>query len=120
MSGHVIETFHLIIEWATLGIEILAVGVIVSAVLFIAVSRGTLRYLFELGKEGAYESYKHQLGKGLLVGLDLLVAADVIRTVALDETVSSVAALGLLVLVRTFLSWSFSVEIRGRWPWQPP
>ena len=114
VSGHVIETFHLIVEWAALGIEVLAVAVIVAGIAILAVRRGTVRYLFELEKEGAYESYKHQLGKALLLGLDLLVAADIIRTVALEATMKNVAVLGLLVLVRTFLSWS----ILERWPWQ--
>ena len=67
---------------------------------------------------GAYESYKHQLGKALLLGLELLVAADVVRTVALEPTVNNLVVLALLVFVRTFLSWAMSVEIEGRWPWQ--
>jgi uncharacterized membrane protein len=54
----------------------------------------------------------------LLLGLELLVAADVVRTVALEPTLNNVAILGLLVVVRTFLSWSMSVEVEGRWPWQ--
>ena len=54
------------------------------------------------------------------MGLDLLVAADVIRTVTLDATLGSVAALGLLVIVRIVLTWSLMVELDGRWPWQPP
>ena len=66
----------------------------------------------------AYESYKHQLGKTLLLGLEFLVAADVVRTVALEPTLTNVAVLGLLVVIRTFLSWSLTVEIEGRWPWQ--
>jgi uncharacterized membrane protein len=115
---HVIETFHLIIEWAALVIELLAVTVIVSAVVIVAVQRGTVRYIFQLGDKGGSESYKHQLGKSLLVGLELLVAADVIRTVALEPTVKDVAVLGLLVAVRTFLSWSLSAEIDRRWSWQ--
>ena len=53
------------------------------------------------------------------MALELLVAADVVQTVVLEFTLSNVAALGLLVLVRTFLSWSLVVEIEGRWPWQP-
>ena len=53
-----------------------------------------------------YESYKHQLGKTLLLGLEFLVAADVVRTVALEPTLTNVAVLGLLVVIRTFLSWS--------------
>jgi uncharacterized membrane protein len=54
----------------------------------------------------------------LLIGLEVLVAADIVRTVALDPTLESVAVLGLLVLIRTFLSWSVVVEIDHRWPWQ--
>jgi uncharacterized membrane protein len=115
---HVIETFHLIIEWAALVIELLAVTVIVSAVVIVGMQRGTVRYLFQLGDKGGTENYKHQLGKSLLVGLELLVAADVIRTVALEPTVNNVAVLGLLVAVRTILSWSLSAEIDRRWSWQ--
>jgi len=59
-----------------------------------------------------------RLGKALLLGLEILVAADIVRTVALEATLVSILALGLLVLVRTFLSWSLTVEIEGRWPWQ--
>jgi uncharacterized membrane protein len=53
------------------------------------------------------------------LALELLVAADVVQTVILEFTLVNVAALGVLVLVRTFLSWSLVVEIEGRWPWQP-
>lgn len=101
-----------------MGIELLAVSVIVGGTVLLAVQRGTVRYLFELEKEGAYEGYKHQLGKSLLLGMELLVAADVVRTVALEPTLANVALLGLLVIVRTFMSWSMSVEIEGHWPWQ--
>lgn len=117
-SGHVIETFHLIVEWAAFGIELLAVAVIVGAVIIMALRRGTVRYLFQLGKSGAYENYRNLLGRALLLGLDLMVAADVVRTVTFEATVKNVAVLGLLVLVRTLLSWAMSVEIEGCWPWQ--
>ena len=60
---------------------------------------------------------KVHLGKALLLGLEILVAADIIRTVALEATLESVCILGLLVLIRTFLSWALVVEIEGRWPW---
>ena len=66
----------------------------------------------------AFTQYKHGLGKALLLALELLVAADVVQTVVLEFTLANVAALGVLVLVRTFLSWSLVVEIEGRWPWQ--
>jgi uncharacterized membrane protein len=97
--------------------ELLAVAVIVVAVLVLAVKRGTVRYIFQVHAPGEYESYKHQLGIALLLGLELLVAADVVRTVALEPSWNNVAVLGLLVLIRTFLSWSLTVEIQGRWPW---
>ena len=83
----------------------------------------TLRYLyFMLVRRGrgaaAFTQYKHGLGKALLLALELLVAADVVQTVVLEFTLANVTALGVLVLVRTFLSWSLVVEIEGRWPWQ--
>jgi uncharacterized membrane protein len=58
------------------------------------------------------------MGRGLLVGLDILIAADIIATVTLEATVENIAALGLLVAIRTFLSWAIFLEIEERWPWQ--
>lgn len=107
-----------VFEWAALVIEVLGAGIIVAGVIKVAITRGTVRYLFQLGQPGAYESYKHQLGKTLLLGLEFLVAGDVVRTVALEPTLNNVAVLGLLVVIRPFLSWSLTVEIEGRWPWQ--
>lgn len=117
-NEHLIETVRTAIEWAALGIEILGAVVIVTGVLRVAITRGTVRFLMKLDDPGAYESYKHQMGRSLLLGLEFLVAGDVVRTVALEPTLVNVAVLGLLVLVRTFLSWSLTVEIEGRWPWQ--
>jgi uncharacterized membrane protein len=119
MSGSAVVAFvREVIEWAALAIEILGAAVIVAGVARVAITRGTVRYLFQLDRPGAYESYKHQMGRSLLLGLEFLVAGDVVRTVALEPTLVNVAVLGLLVLVRTFLSWSLAVEIEGRWPWQ--
>jgi uncharacterized membrane protein len=121
MTGAEVEgTVRDVIGWAALVIEITGAAVIVAGVIKVAVTRGTVRYLLKLEKPGAYESYKHQLGKSLLLGLEFLVAGDVVRTVALDPTLDHVAVLGLLVLIRTFLSWSLAVEIERRWPWQAP
>lgn len=105
-----------VIEIAALAIEILAVAVILTAIV-----HGTARYLLprnRIGPGKAYSSYRVQLGKALLIGLELLVAADIVRTVVLNPTLNSVAVLGFLVLIRTFLSWSLVVEIEGRWPWK--
>jgi len=117
-ANEIIEVLHKVIEWAALVIELLAVAVIVAVVLMLAVKRGTVRYIFQVHATGEFENYKHQLGKALLLGLELLVAADVVRTVALEPTLKNVAVLGLLVLIRTFLSWSLTIEMEGRWPWQ--
>ncbi len=119
MSHQGLETIRVIFEWTAVGIEVLAVAVIVAGVVILGVRRDTVRDLFAIGKEGTYEHYRHLLAKRLLLGLDLLVAADVIRTVALEATLRNVAVLGLMVLVRTFLSWSLYVEMKERWPWQP-
>ena len=117
-NEHLVETVRAAIEWAALGIEILGAVVIVAGVLRVAVMRGTVRFLLKLEEPGAYGSYKQQMGRSLLLGLEFLVAGDVVRTVALEPTLINVSVLGLLVLVRTFLSWSLAVEIEGHWPWQ--
>ncbi|HOM12728.1 MAG TPA: DUF1622 domain-containing protein [Rubrivivax sp.] len=117
-SEHLIAILRETIEWAALGIEMLGAVVIVAGVLRVAITRGTVRFLLKLDEPGAYESYKHQIGRSLLLGLEFLVAGDVVRTVALEPTLVNVAVLGLLVLVRTFLSWTLTVEIEGRSPWQ--
>jgi len=106
------------INIASLAIEALAVALIV-----VGVFAGSARFLyFLLWKRTAtdtnYTEYKQGVARWMLLGLEILVAADVIRTVALSATLENVATLGLLVLVRTFLSWSLAVEIEGRWPWQ--
>jgi len=103
------------IEFAAQGIEALAVAVMVFFIII-----GTTRWIFHSLKkiEGGYERYRVVLGKTLLVGLELMVAADIIRTVALDLTLSSITLLGGIVIVRTFLGWTLSMEVEGRWPWQ--
>jgi uncharacterized membrane protein len=70
------------------------------------------------GQSGVYHKSRNELGRAILLGLELLVAADIIRTVAIAPTLESVAVLAAIVLVRTFLSFSLEVELSGRWPWQ--
>src|SRR5271163_2377769 len=103
------------IEMSSAGIQDLAVVIIVVSSVF-----GTLRFVVQLTTRvpDPYPAYKKLLGRSLLLSLEFLIAADVIRTILLDETVRSIGILGGLVLVRTFLSWSVVVEIEGHWPWQ--
>ena len=69
-------------------------------------------------REQIVPAFRRTLGRSILTGLELLVAADIIRTVAVEPTLQSVLVLGLIVVIRTFLSMSLQVEIEGRWPWQ--
>lgn len=66
----------------------------------------------------AYRQLRKGLGRAILVGLELFVAGDIIRTVTIQPTFQSVGVLGLIVAVRTFLSWSLEVEVNGQWPWR--
>lgn len=70
------------------------------------------------GQRDIVSGFRGTLGRSILTGLELLVAADIIRTVAVDPTLESVLVLGLIVIIRTFLSFSLEVEIEGQWPWQ--
>ena len=65
-----------------------------------------------------YMAYRQNLGRAILLGLELLVAGDIIKTVAVAPTLQNMAVLGAIVLIRTFLSFSLELEINGRWPWQ--
>jgi uncharacterized membrane protein len=107
------------IEFAIRAIEGLAVAIIALSVLVFSLRFAYYRLVCRGRSAEAFTQYKHGLGKALLLALELLVAADVVRTVVLAFTLSNVVALGVLVLVRTFLSWSLVVEIEGRWPWRP-
>ena len=108
-------------EWVEVGafaIEALAVFLIIG---FIAVATVVWVYKFVATSDrrvDEYERYRRRLARSLLVGLEILVAADIVRTVALQPGRDTVLELGLLVVIRTFLSWSIVVEIEGRWPWQ--
>jgi len=96
------------------GIELLAVAIILAGV-----AGGTMRFFFHWTNYQAYNQYKETLDKALLLGLNVLVAADIVRTVALDPRITNLLGLGLLVLIRTFVSWSLLIELEERWPWQP-
>ena len=99
-------------EW----IELVAVFCIAIVVVAAFVIAG--REAFTGSFNEAFHVFKRVIAIGLLAGLDLLIAADIIRTVTLELSIENIAALGLLVLVRTFLSWTLLLEAEGRWPWQ--
>jgi uncharacterized membrane protein len=94
------------------GIGIIAIGAFGTFLVFvIAFARGADR-------DQAIAAFRSNLGRAILLGLEFLVAADIINTVAVTPTLLSVAVLAGIVIIRTFLSFSLEVEIEGRWPWQ--
>jgi uncharacterized membrane protein len=119
-DGNAEATYQMWIGIGASAIEALAVALIVGYILIATFGwliRSILQRQFTLEH---YKTVRATLGRAMLLGLEILVAADVVRTVALAPTLINFAALGLLVVVRTFLSWSIILEIEGRWPWQPP
>jgi uncharacterized membrane protein len=107
--------FQQSVEFVGKGIDAVGVAVIVIGALAATVIAATR---LARGSEAVYRPYRQQLGRSILLGLEFLVAADIIRTVAVKPTFTSVGVLALIVLIRTFLSFSLELEITGRWPWQ--
>jgi uncharacterized membrane protein len=99
------------------GVEIIGIVTLVMG-LAAALVRAGLGLTGGQGMEEAYRIVRTVFGRSILLGLEFLVAADIIRTVAVQPSLENVAVLGLIVLIRTFLSFSLEVEIDGRWPWQ--
>ena len=106
--GEIISTVGEVID--LLGVVAIVLGV--SYAVVDAALRGARRI------HPIYTRFRRVLGRAILLGLELLVAADIIKTVAVTPTLDSVVVLAIIVLIRTFLSWSLELEISGRWPWQ--
>lgn len=94
-----------------LGAAVILLGVLVATAIFV---RDLLRGPYP----EAYNRLRANLGRGILLGLELLVGADIISTISAPLTLSSVGLLGLVVLIRTFLAFALETEIEGRWPWR--
>ena len=107
---HPVEYIGSVFE--AVGVALLVLGAAIAVVRYVAV---VIRHRNMIA---AYRGLRRNLGAAILLGLEFLVAADIIRTVAVSPTLQSVIVLGLIVLVRTFLSWSLEVEIDGEWPWR--
>jgi uncharacterized membrane protein len=111
---HIIEAVGRYMDFA--GVAVMVIGAVVSIPMAL---RGYQPRRLPAGSEKltVYRSYRQLLGRSILLGLELLVAADIIRTVAVTPTFESVGVLAIIVLIRTFLSFSLELEITGRWPW---
>lgn len=95
-----------------IGVLVIILGSCVSSVAF-------MRTFRQLPEGVAYKTYRRQLGRSIILGLEFLIAGDIIRTVVVSASLESVAVLGLIILIRTFLSVTLHLEVEGRWPWQP-
>ena len=93
-------------------IEIFGVFIILAGILW-----STYQCIHWVTETHHYDRYKIRIGRSLLLGLEVLVAADIVKTIAIELTFTSLGLLAGLVLVRTFLSWTLILEIEGRWPW---
>lgn len=97
-----------------------ALGVIIITLIALYALVIAVRQLAVRGadRDAVFQELRQRLGRGILLGLEFLIAADIIYTVAIDLTFESVGALAIIVIIRTFLSFTLEVELTGRWPWQ--
>lgn len=108
--------FGKIISVAGYGIE--AVGVLVI-IIGSVISSFRLITLFRNSSHGAaFREYRRELGRSIILGLEFLIAGDIIRTVVMADSLTNIAILGLIILIRSFLSLTLHLEVEGRWPWQ--
>lgn len=108
-------TAGLVLALEALSVAIITLGVVLAVVLYLVQGR-------RVSSHRAYIDFRHRVGRSIILGLDLLIAADIVKTVLVDESVQSLVYLGVIVLIRAFLSVTLFVEVEGRWPWQgaPP
>jgi uncharacterized membrane protein len=102
----IVETTGKVIDGV--GVAVIVVGAVIAAAATVV----------RRGEGDIYDTFRRRLGRSILLGLEFLVAADIIRTVAVTPTGESVAVLAGIVAIRTFLSFSLQVEMTGSWPWQ--
>ncbi|MDQ1339345.1 MAG: hypothetical protein QG567_497 [Campylobacterota bacterium] len=100
--GYSIEAF---------GVIVIIIGSVISSLTF-------LMTFNKLPENTAYHTFRRQLGRSILLGLEFLIAGDIIRTVIVDNSLQNVSLLALIILMRTFLSATLYLEVEGRWPWQ--
>lgn len=101
-AGYAIEAF---------GVIVVVVGCFISTAIFLRTYRSL--------QEGiAYKKFRRQLGRSIIVGLEFLIAGDIIRTVVVADSLENVGILALIILIRSYLSITLHLEVEGRWPWQ--
>jgi uncharacterized membrane protein len=111
------QIIHAYVDQLAKALELVGVAIIVGGIIL-----ATLMFIRDGRRAGdwqsAYPNYRSNIGRGILLGLELLVGADIISTITAPLTIESVGLLAGIVLIRTFLSFSLETEIEGCWPWQ--
>jgi uncharacterized membrane protein len=96
---------------------VVGIGVIVGITLY-TLFYAAIHLVRRTSTEAIFRTIRHRLGRGILLGLEFLVAADIVHTVAVELTFTTVGVLAIIVVIRTFLSFTLEVELTGHWPWQ--
>lgn len=112
-----IEFVKPVAEWCAGAIELTGVFIIAAFAVY-AVAAAIVQLVTHRNNESLHAEVRQRLGRGILLGLEFLVAADIIHTVVVELTFETVGVLAIIVLVRTFLSFTLHVELTGKWPWQ--
>ncbi|MCC5797636.1 MAG: DUF1622 domain-containing protein [Methylophaga sp.] len=112
-NGYIIT----IAEYAASIIELIGIGIILTFAIW-TISRSLIQWFKHTDRDRIFQEQRLFLGRGILLGLEFLIAADIIHTVAIELTLESIMVLALIILIRTFLSIALEVELSGKWPWQ--
>jgi uncharacterized membrane protein len=112
-----IELVSPVAQWSAALIEAIGIGIITLIACY-ALVRALVLVVRKDGRLVVFHDLRQLLGRGILLGLEFLIAADIVYTVAFDLTFEKVGVLALVVLIRTFLSFTLEVELTGKWPWQ--
>jgi uncharacterized membrane protein len=113
------EALKVISAWSAAVLELIGIAIIMLVTLY-ATFKAVIEMLKGETLAEAFRFCRLRISRSILMGLEFLVAADIIDTVAVEPNFNSVGVLGLIVAIRTFLSFTLEVEIAGRWPWYPP
>ena len=113
------EVITPVAQWCAVAVEAVGIAIITGAAFYV-LAFGTVNLLRRDRLEDTYQKIRLRLGRGILLGLEFLIAADIIQTVAVELTFRNVSVLAMVVAIRTFLSFTLEMEVSGRWPWQQP
>jgi uncharacterized membrane protein len=114
MSAHILELIEVVAVWID------AAGVVVIVVGIAWGLAGWLRERVKPGADGCavYMNCRQRVGRSIVLGLEILVASDIIHTVAIEPTMMNAGVLAVLIVIRTFISWTLVLDLENRWPWQ--